>query len=121
MTDWPLDWRDLVDEAGGGARPKGCFTRRISFGRSMATPQRRSGTARYTGLEGRELIPWAAPRLRHSLCERYHPRSAKVDLALETSPRALIQILEQWCVSASRRCTSASSDLKRLQTLLLPL
>lgn len=51
-------------------------------------------TARYTGLEGRELLPWAAPRLRHSLHERYQSRSGRVDLAFETTPRALIENLE---------------------------
>jgi transcriptional regulator with XRE-family HTH domain len=51
-------------------------------------------TARYTGLEGRELLPWAAPRLRHSLHERYQSRSGRVDLAIATTPRALIQDLE---------------------------
>lgn len=51
-------------------------------------------SARYTGLEGRELLPWASPRLRHSLFERCLSRSARVDLAIETTAEDIDQDLE---------------------------
>lgn len=50
---------------------------------------------RYTGLEGRELIAWAAPRLRLALDEHCRSRSGRADLGVETSPRELIQDLDR--------------------------
>lgn len=52
-------------------------------------------SARYTGLEGRELISWASPRLRHSLFDRYLSRSARVDVAIETTPEEIDEDLER--------------------------
>lgn len=41
-------------------------------------------TARYSGLEGRELINWAKPLLRSVLDERYRARSSRADLDVRT-------------------------------------
>jgi transcriptional regulator with XRE-family HTH domain len=41
-------------------------------------------TARYSGLEGRELINWAKPLLRSVLDGRYRARSSRVDLDVRT-------------------------------------
>lgn len=41
-------------------------------------------TARYSGLEGRELISWAQPLLRTVLDERFRARSTQVDLDVRT-------------------------------------
>jgi len=51
-------------------------------------------SARYTGLEGRELLSWASPRLRHSLFDRYLSRSARADVAIETTPDEIDRNLE---------------------------
>jgi transcriptional regulator with XRE-family HTH domain len=41
-------------------------------------------TARYAGLEGRELISWAQPLLRTVLDQRYRARSTRIDLEIFT-------------------------------------
>lgn len=52
-------------------------------------------SARYTGLEGRELLSWASPRLRHALFDRYLSRSARADVAIETTPDEIDRSLEE--------------------------
>ncbi len=42
-------------------------------------------SARYTGLEGRELLAWAQPRNRYDLGDRRIARSSRADIAIETS------------------------------------
>ena len=42
--------------------------------------------ARYTGLEGRELLAWAQPRYRHDVVDHLIARSSRADIAIETSP-----------------------------------
>jgi transcriptional regulator with XRE-family HTH domain len=49
---------------------------------------------RYTGLEGRELISWAKPLLRHLLDERFRARSTKVDLDVVTTAQEIDNALE---------------------------
>lgn len=51
-------------------------------------------SSRYTGLEGRELVAWANPRLRHDLSRRHVARTSRIDLAVTTSPRAILGELE---------------------------
>lgn len=57
----------LANELGGGAH----------------TPIQYS--ARYTGLEGRELLAWAQPRNRYDLGDRRLARSSRADIVIETS------------------------------------
>lgn len=42
-------------------------------------------SARYTGLEGRELLAWAQPRNRYDLGDRRIARSSRADIVIETS------------------------------------
>lgn len=42
-------------------------------------------SARYTGLEGRELLAWAQPRNRYDLGDRRIARSPRADIVIETS------------------------------------
>ncbi|SDC78792.1 Helix-turn-helix [Sphingomonas sp. YR710] len=42
--------------------------------------------ARYTGLEGRELLAWAQPRYRYDVVDHLVARSERADIAVETSP-----------------------------------
>src|SRR6185437_13650007 len=46
-------------------------------------------TARYSGLEGRELISWAKPLLRTVLDQRFRARSSRADLDVRTDVRAV--------------------------------
>lgn len=51
--------------------------------------------ARYTGLEGRELVAWATPRQRHDLLERHVARTSRVDLTLRTTSANIVTGLER--------------------------
>lgn len=51
-------------------------------------------TARYAGLEGRELISWAQPLLRTVLDERFRARSSRADLDMRTDVEKIETELE---------------------------
>lgn len=51
-------------------------------------------TARYSGLEGRELISWAKPLLRTILDERFRARSTLVDLEVRTDVERIATEIE---------------------------
>jgi transcriptional regulator with XRE-family HTH domain len=51
--------------------------------------------SRYTGLEGRELVAWANPRLRHDISRRHVARTSRIDLSVATTVRAIASDLEE--------------------------
>ena len=51
-------------------------------------------SSRYTGLEGRELVAWANPRLRHEVTRRHVARTLRIDLSVATTARAIASDLE---------------------------
>lgn len=65
----------------------------LDLGATASTPIQY--VARYTGLEGRELLAWAKPRYRHDVVDRLVARSARADIAIETSPGEIEDDLPQ--------------------------